>query len=155
MLWHIRFPKSESHWQWKGIQEQKNGNILQQKWDQVKVWLSVYSNNTRSHGESKQVIERRQALIVSTMVAAYVWNIASHHVIKQSPYEAIIVTYQEMEVEAPVTSNDTDESTQSISDERTKKGKFISKNQEDYNNRMIKHSRVPEANLSKLMIWSL
>ena len=60
-----------------------------------------------------------------------------------------------MEVEAPVTSNDTDESTQSISDERTKKGKFISKNQEDYNNRMIKHSRVPEANLSKLMIWSL
>ena len=49
---------------------------------------------------------------------------------------------QATEGEAPVyTTNDTGESTQSITDERTKKRKSISENQEDYNNRMIKQTR--------------
>ena len=90
----------------------------------------------------------------STMEAAYVRNIAYHRAIKQSPYEAVygikphreqltpsLSLDQATEGEAPVTTNDTGESTQSISDERTKKRKSISENQEDYNNRMIKQTR--------------
>ena len=90
----------------------------------------------------------------STMEAAYVRNIAYHRAIKQSPYEAVygikphreqltpsLSLDQATEGEAPVTTSDTDESTQSISDERTKKRKSISENQEDYNNRMIKQTR--------------
>ena len=105
----------------------------------------------------------------STMEAAYARNIAYHRAIKQSPYEAVygikphreqltpsLLLDQETEVEVPVTTNDSRESSQSISDERTKKRKFISENQEDYNNRMIKQSRQSSrSNLSKLMIWSL
>ena len=92
----------------------------------------------------------------STMEAAYVRNIAFHRAIKQSPYEAVygikphreqlthsLLLDQETEVEAPgpVTTNDSRESSQSISDELTKKRKSISENQEDYNNRMIKQTR--------------
>ena len=89
----------------------------------------------------------------STMEAAYVRNIAYHRAIKQSPYEAVygiklhrkqltpsLLLDQETEVEAPVTTNDSRESSQSISDERTKKCKSISENQEGYNNRMIKQT---------------
>ena len=85
------------------------------------------------------------------MEAAYARNIAYHRAIKQSPYEAVygikphreqltpsLLLDQETEAEAPVTTND---SCESISDERTKKRKSISENQEDYNNRMIKQTR--------------
>ena len=88
------------------------------------------------------------------MEAAYVRNIAHHRAIKQSPYEAVygikphreqltpsLLLDQETEVEAPVTTNDSRESSQSISDEWTKKRKSVSENQEDYNNRMIKQTQ--------------
>lgn len=93
----------------------------------------------------------------STMEAAYVRNIFYHRAIKQSPYEAVygikphreqltpsLSLDQESDVEAPITTyKDTGETAKSTStsDERSKKRKSISENQEDYNNKMIKQTR--------------
>ena len=48
---------------------------------------------------------------------------------------------QETKVQSAITTNESAESTHSISGEQTKKHKSINENQEDYNNKMIKQTR--------------